>query len=278
MIIPDLFSDQDGALFDLAQFPQLQYLAQSSKLFKIAPLRDLKVPESAYLGLDPSKAPLEQGPLTVAALGMDPPPGSVHFHLSLLSLGEEGDIQHPEYLPSKEFMLWLSDVAGKLKTRSLTALLGEDFDHGLVLEKGSIELQTIPARDVVGKPYAQNLPVGERESVLRTFIDDSVNILSELEENQRRVDQGMSPLNLLWPWGHGFRVPLPNLPLQRGEPAWVESSSLRIQGLSHLVRYKHGDRNVFGRGLNLNFETLLDKMLSLSPIFVIIEKCSYLRT
>jgi hypothetical protein len=92
--------------------------------------------------------------------------------------------------------------------------------------------------------------------VLRRFIDDSINALSELEFNHHRIEDGLLPVSLAWPWGQGMRVPLPNLALTRGEPVWVESGSMRLAGLTRLCCYLHGDWRDFGRGTALDFERL----------------------
>ncbi|HZH98332.1 MAG TPA: hypothetical protein VEX38_05125, partial [Fimbriimonadaceae bacterium] len=178
-------------------------------------------------------------PLTVAALGADPPGKSVHFHLSLLSL-IDGVARPAE--PTEEEVRHILSASERLNTKRLTVVPGAGCDHGLVWENGSLDLGTTPAEEVCGHPVRSHLPQGDGERILRRFIDDSVNLLSELELNRRRSGEGEPEVNLLWPWGHGFREPVANLTLRRGEVGWVLSDSLRMQGLARLAGYRHGNR------------------------------------
>lgn len=132
----------------------------------------------------------------------------------------------------------IAALLSKLDTKRLTCLPGPLRDHGLVWE-GRGEWGTARAADVVGQEYRSVLPQGDFETALRSLIDSSVDMLSELELNARRLDEERPPLNLLWPWGQGERPELPNLALARGQAGMVESSSMRMAGLTRLVGYRH---------------------------------------
>lgn len=215
-------------------------LVTRSQLSRLVPLEDSAVPEAAWLGINPSTVFLADGPLTVSALGVDPPERSVQFHLSVLSCDEVGVAHLPQISAPPEDMQLLLEQAEKLNTAAVTLVKGQGLDHGLVWEKGSLDLHTHTAGEVSGHALSTMLPEGEGERMLRRYIDDSVNLLSTLELNRRRADEGLPLLNLLWPWGQGIRVPMPNLAVQRGQPVWVESGSMRLAGLARMVRYRHG--------------------------------------
>ncbi len=168
------------------------------------------------------------------------------------------------------------DLAKKLNTSSLTIVEGDGVDHGLVWEALG-DLGTTPPAEVDGKPIRGYLPEGDGELVLRRFIDDSVNILSETEMNLRRADEGLPTLNLLWPWGHGIRLPVPNLALRRGDPALVISSSLRQAGLARLAGYRHTGLREFGRGINTRLREIADRCLGEPASVVVLEAFKNLR-
>lgn len=218
---------------------------------------------------------MRQGPLTVSALGADPPERSTHFHVSLLGL-VDGDVAGPPEVVPQGDLDAIIQHAKKLNTRTLTFLSGENLDHALVWE-GVGDLQTEPADEVIGQPMKPHRPEGDAEKELRRFIDDSVNLLSELELNERRMDEGLPPLNLLWPWGHGVRRPVPNLILKRGERAQVESASMRLAGLARLVGYRHGDRRAVGKGTGTRLEHLVDQAMAHDLTILLIEAPGQLR-
>lgn len=233
-------------------------LAEAAEIFRVEDPPPAETPEAMRLGLAPEAVRMRPGPLTVAALGADPPPRSLHFHASLLSL--EGGVAGPLPALDATTVRAVTAAAARLNTRALTFVPGENVDHGLVWE-GRGDLGTTPAAEVLGQAIAAHLPEGDGEPMLRRFIDDSVNLLEELPLNEMRREEGLPPINLLWPWGQGERVPVPNLALRRGAPATVFSDSLRMAGLCRLVGYRHADRHAFGRRLNLRWESLVREAL-----------------
>lgn len=258
------------------RLPSLQRMAEMGRLFKLAATPVVETPEALYLGLRPDEGQLRQGPLTISALGADPPPRSTHFHLSLLSFTDDvaaevaprGKQAGPAVDPAE--LREILGLAKKLNSKNLTIVGGEDLDHGLVWENVG-DLHTSTPTELVGNSVRRNLPEGDGEVLLRRFIDDSINLLSEIELNQRRIGEELPPLNLLWPWGEGVRLPVPNLALRRGEPAMVLSTSLRLQGLARLAGYRHAPIRDYGAGLNTRLSKIAEVCLGESVSIVVVE-------
>src|SRR5207302_8210503 len=199
MIIPDLVSleGSDSALGQ--RLPALARFTESGELVKCTPVPIDEAPadlgpwdakrmvaqstrEAAWLGMDPRRVVLQDGPLIVSALAADPPSGSVHFHLSLMSL-ETGAARRLSVRVPALHLTAVLEAAKKLNTKWLTVVNGEDADHGLVWEEGSLELGVAPAFAIEGRSINELLPEGDGENMLRRFIDDSVNLLSGLPIN-----------------------------------------------------------------------------------------------
>jgi hypothetical protein len=264
VIVPGLLGDPS---FLRQKLPTLDRIAELGRLFKLSPMPSIETTEALYLGLRPDEGQLRQGPLTISALNADPPDRSTHFHLSLMSF-TDGTAREIKLAISPEEQGVLHDLAKKLNTKSLTVVGGEGVDHGLVWEAFG-DLRTYSPPEVDGKEMRSRLPEGDGDVALRRFIDDSINLLSELEMNERRIDEELPPLNLLWPWGQGVRRPVPNLALRRGEPALVMSSSLRLQGLSRLAGYRHWERHEFGNGTNTRLSKIVDRALR-EPVSIVV--------
>lgn len=253
VIVPGLLAENGSESVLRQRLPALFRLAERGTISKIAKLPRVETPEAMLLGFSPSEAQMAQGPLTVAALGADPPERSTHFHLSLLSLSD-GVATTPAYLPSSAANEEIWQHVKRLDTSRLTLLRGHQLDHGLVWE-GLGDIGTTTARDLEGQAIREHFPQGDADRILRRLIDDSVNILSELEFNRRREDEGVPPLNLLWPWGAGIRLPIPNLTLRRREPAVVESNSMRLAGLTRLAGYRHIEHSsIFSMGAERDWQ------------------------
>ncbi|MCW5938778.1 MAG: hypothetical protein KF884_05475 [Fimbriimonadaceae bacterium] len=194
------------------------------------------------LGLDPRENWMPPGPLWVAGLDCDPPERSVEFCLTLGSISEDGTLRGVRDFP---LVSGLEEVFERLRTRVLVPVLGQAGQNGLVWERGSLDLGLTPWSGAVGRHYREVWPEGDGEAALRRLIEDSVELLSALDLNRRRTDEGRVPFNILWPWGGGHRRAVPNLALRRGFPAQVDADDLAIAGLARLVRYGH--RRLLGR-------------------------------
>lgn len=235
-LFPGIADVHSGALLDQLGDVLAGPIAEST-LVRLEVDDRAAVPEAEWIGLPTWKVSMADGPLVVAGLGWDPPMDSVQFHVSLLSCRPDGTIEEPGWASEPEIES-IIEATHRLQTPTLRFASGKMFDHGLVWERGSIDLETIEKTKAIGMHWTTVLPQGDGDSALRKWIDDSVNMLSELECNGKRLDEGRPMLNLLWPWGQGFRTSVPNLGLLRGTPALVVGRSLRLQGLTLLARYR----------------------------------------
>ncbi|MBS1709651.1 MAG: hypothetical protein JSS65_13140, partial [Armatimonadetes bacterium] len=217
----------------------MRQMVEQAKVFRLQPMQRQLTPEASFLGLPPDLVRLAPGPLLVSALRHDPPMDSVQFQTTLMSLDADGLARPIASQLGQEEVREVTGQAKRLDTRTLTFLPGEGTEHALVWEKGSLDLGTTTPAELSGKAIKRHLPEGDGEPILRRFIDDSVDLLGDLEINRRREGEGEPKLNLLWPWGFGFRTPVPNLALRSGEVAQVHSDSMRLEGLTRLVGHDH---------------------------------------
>ncbi len=239
--------------------------AGESEVRALNPLWEGATPELSYLGL-PTEVVVEPGVLTVAALKAEPPARAWNFHLSLLS-DEAGIAQRLPFKLTSEEETAIKANLPRLNTKTFTFLPGEQLDHALVVES-NLDLGTTPAEQIVGESWASKLPDGDGEQHLRGYIDAGLNMLSELEFNRIRHEEGQPIVNLVWPWGHGRRPDLPNLAFERGEPSKVLTDSLRMDGLARLVRLRPV-RQDLGSGLPFKFEKALSHCDGTTTYFVL---------
>ena len=219
---------------------------------------------------------MKQGPLTISALGADPPERSIHFHLSHMTL-ENGVARQVTQKVPEDVLTKILGMAPRLNTGSLTFVKGYQADHGLVWEELR-DLGTTPARELDGKSILGSLPDGEGDGQLRRYIDDSINLLTEQSFNFERAEEGLPLLNLLWPWGNGMRQSVPNLFLHRGERINVFSASLRLGGLTRLASYLHRDYAFVGNGLNAKLEEIRENVEeSDGPVLVVLDPITRMR-
>ncbi len=276
LIVPELVGLPGGDSFLRQSLPSLSSLTEQGDLSKVSPIPNIETPEALFLGMRSEEAQMRQGPLTISALNADPPERSTHFHLSVLSF-EDGTVTEPQFelLPAESALV--SENATRLNTKVLTFVKGAGKDHGLVWE-GRGDMATYNPKGFAREPMKSKLPEGDADVILRKYIDDSINLFSEMEFNLRRVDEGLPPINLLWPWGHGVRHSVPNLALRRGGPTMVESGSMRLAGLTRLAGYRHADRNLLGNGVRTNLKGLAQRILSSESTVAVVEAAAELRS
>lgn len=250
--------------------PGWRKLAEAGKVFRLSPSEPSLTPEAAWLGLDPADWPIPQGPLTVAALGKEPPDRSLLAHLTLGSLNDLGEAAAPGPVTAEEGAEVL-EAARALGTKRMTLLAGHEADHGLVWEDGPPEMRLRAWKEALGSPLAQVRPEGDGEDVMRALIDDSVNLLGGLELNRRRAGEGLPPLNLLWPWGQGLQIQAPSLPLRRGCLLRVASRSLRLQGLARMFGDQHLDWRGFGGRLKVNWAVIRAAVGDKEPVVAVLH-------
>ncbi len=251
--------------------PNFARLVDQSEVVRLTTPPEAEMPEAFILGMPPGIDQLRPGPLAVSAFGADPPDRSTHFLLSIGSMSGDVISAAPPPPTAKELERIVA-IATKLNMRLVTFVQGAGLDHALVWEKeGDLGTHSLPAS------YSNDRPEGDGESMLRRYIDDSVNLLRDEEFNMIRIDTGVAPLNVLWPWGHGIRYKLPNLALRRGAPAKVLSNSMRLEGLVRLVGYRHGKRSAFGSGTNTKFAYIIREAMKESVAIVAIDAAIQLR-
>lgn len=220
-------------LNDFEELPSLPgFLRGHGEVFLAAGEQGRTRPLTASLGLNPRAHPVEVGPLLVACHRAGPPPRSVHLALTPLSLSAEGKLERAPALEPQE---WdeIRAAAQWLATKDMTVLAEPD---ALVWERGSLDMGMIPAPDAIGMDYLAARPEGDGERLFRRLIDDSANLLSELDCNRRRMDEGKPTVDLWWPWGPGFEPRWPDLPLRHGAPIRLFSSNDLMTGAAILAK------------------------------------------
>ncbi len=223
----------------------------------------------SWLGIGGGEAGLAQGPLTVAALGGDAASGALQGHLSLGSMSEEGVLKSVASGSARiDEVAEAMAEARRLETRSLRFVAGPRLDHGLIWDGASDEVEAPPFLQAVGRPYRDALPQGEGEAILKRLIEDSVDVLDGLEVNARRRDLDEPPLNVLWPWGLGFRPGLPNLAMAYGPTVRVVSRSLRLLGLGRLAHLEATPVSSLGQGVFPLVERLAESAAGTSVVHV----------
>jgi 2,3-bisphosphoglycerate-independent phosphoglycerate mutase len=167
----------------------------------------------SILGYDPSQYYTGRGPLEAASMGLELAPGDVAFRCNLVT--EENGILldfSAGHIPSREAKEIIDFLQERLGDERTSFHSGVGYRHLLVL-KGEEFLQSdcIPPHDVVGKRVEDILPRAKGAQRLKSLISDSKHLLEDHATNSGRVERGLRPANMIWPWGQGKPPRLPSI-------------------------------------------------------------------
>ncbi|MEC9372265.1 MAG: hypothetical protein VYC34_00405, partial [Planctomycetota bacterium] len=88
---------------------------------------------------------------------------------------------------------------------------------------------------LVGQVWTCCKPEGEHAEVLARLIDLGVEALAESEVNRARVEAGLLPANIAWPWGCGTLAPLPDFREHFNLRAAIATDDAVSTGLARLI-------------------------------------------
>jgi 2,3-bisphosphoglycerate-independent phosphoglycerate mutase len=190
----------------------------------------------ALLGYDPGQYYTGRGPIEAAAMEIPMEPRDVAFRCSLISTDGEKIIDYSAgHITTEEARPLIELADEKLGTSAIKLFPGVSYRHIMRWHDGPVDVETFPPHEYIGTPIAQVSPRGDGESKLRTFIDDSINLLDDHPFNRRRREEGKPPANTLWPWSPGRAPQLPSFLSKFGMTGAVISAVDVVRGLGRLT-------------------------------------------
>ena len=228
---------------EAAATPTLDRIASEGRLGRLMPAPPGMRPETgafalALFGLDPLSY-AEIGAVLEAA-AFEAPVGSLDqaFRLALVT-ADETTIFDPTagHVSRDEAVLLLASLTESLADPDLQFVAGDGW-RNLLVWRGArdVRVKTVPPFEVVGKSLKPALPKGTGIGRLLAVIERSAEILGAHEVNELRSDLGENPATLVWPWGAGVTVPLPDFKARVGVDAAVVGVQPSVVGAAKLQR------------------------------------------
>jgi 2,3-bisphosphoglycerate-independent phosphoglycerate mutase len=205
-----------------AETPNMDFIAKNGSCGMLQTVPPGMEPGSdvanlSIMGYDPKKYYTGRGPLEAASIGAPLKKDDVAFRCNLIT--------HEKGL--------LADFnAGHISTAEASQLierlnqsffrygkfyLGTSYRHLFIYnDKNAALLKSTPPHDVVGEPIKEHLLKGENRPLnllsekLNELMYKSTDILENQPVNQKRVESGKNPANMIWLWGQGPKPQLPH--------------------------------------------------------------------
>jgi len=204
----------------VADHPNMDFIASHGKCGRLITLPQeldtgTDVAIMNILGYDPREFHTGRGPLEAASIGIKLDEHDIAFRCNLIterngilvdySAGHIGTDEARELLKS------IKDACEKPK--EIKFYLGVGYRHLLVLKgnRHSNRIICIPPHDALNKPISEILPreIDQKGAntvrTLKRLIMFSKDILSNHPINRKRIEKGVNPANMIWPWGHGIK-------------------------------------------------------------------------
>jgi 2,3-bisphosphoglycerate-independent phosphoglycerate mutase len=221
----------------VARKPNMDFLASNGKVGMVRTIPEGMDPGSdvavmSLLGYDPQKYYTGRAPIEAASMGVYLDSKDVAFRCNLVSCDGETMLDYSGgHITTEEARELISFLDEKLGTSRISFYPGVSYRHIMVWCNGSPEVQTTPPHNIIGKPIAPYLPTGDGEEILRQLIYDSLELLDDHPINQRRRDEGNQPANMIWLWGQGLALNIPNFSMKTGLSGAVIAAVDLVKGL-----------------------------------------------
>ncbi|MCL6518468.1 MAG: cofactor-independent phosphoglycerate mutase [Armatimonadetes bacterium] len=250
LLIPDGMADRpipelDGKTpMQVARKPFMDHLASTGQVGVVNTIPEGMEPGSdvaamSLLGYDPRKYYTGRGPIEAVSMEIPLEKKDVAFRCNLVSSDGTTMIDYSGgHVSTDEARELITFVNEKLGTRKVQFYPGVSYRHIMVWRDGSAEIKTEPPHNIIGKAIKDYFPRGDGENMLRGLIYDSLEILDSHPINKRRREEGKNPANMIWPWGQGRALDMPNFLAKTGCTGAVVAAVDLLKGLGRAVGLK----------------------------------------
>lgn len=243
MLVPDGMADLPLAELDgqtpmqAARTPNFDALAEKSLVGSV-----LTAPEGLYpgsdianmqlLGYDSRKYHTGRGPIEAAAMGIPLDAGDVAFRASLVYSDGTTMFDHSSgHITTEEARPLIELIDRKLGGGKRKFYPGVQYRHIMAEQGGSVDLLTVPPHTFLGQPLTGHWPEGSGADRWKQLMYDSMEILDSHPINIKRLEEGKAPGNMIWLWGQGYALSLPNFLQTYGKTGGVITAVDVVRGL-----------------------------------------------
>ncbi len=191
------------------------------------------VANCSILGYDPREFYSGRGSLEALSMGVELGPEEVAFRCNLVTEGDGFLLDYSAgHVTTEEAKRLIAALREKLDDEHTAFFPGVSYRHLLVLRGLKyLEDRCIPPHDVVGRRIEEILPQGPNARRLTGLIRISRRLLADHEVNAWRIERGLRPANMIWPWGQGRSSVMPTLAERYGLKGSVITAVDLIKGL-----------------------------------------------
>jgi 2,3-bisphosphoglycerate-independent phosphoglycerate mutase len=203
---------------EYATTPNMDEVARTGQVGLVKTIPDGLAPGSdvanmSLMGYDPARYYSGRAPIEAASMGIKLSATDVAFRCNLVTL-RNGlmDDYSAGHIETADAHLLVADLQKSLGSSSIRFYPGVSYRHITVMSdfpQGA--LACVPPHDISGTPYADHLPKGSGEDIVRDLMERARPVLASSPVNQHRIAQGKKTGTDIWLWGQGKAVVLPTM-------------------------------------------------------------------
>lgn len=186
----------------------------------------------SVMGYDPHLYYTGRAPLEAASMGIELGSRDIAFRCNLVFVkdGKMNDFAagHIGNDDAAELIRFLQE---KLGSADASFYQGLSYRHIMVTPGIGADAVCTPPHDITGREIADFMPQGEGSEFLREMMEASSRLLAGSPINEKRINEGKAPANMIWLWGQGTAPDMPTLDQRFGISGAVISAVDLVKGL-----------------------------------------------
>ena len=190
----------------------------------------------SVIGFNPATYYTGRAPLEAASMGVEMGPQDVAYRCNLVTVKDGIMADYSAgHISSQEARALIEAINEALGDDAFAFFAGVSYRHLLVWKGGKDSPQTTPPHDISGRPVKEHLPKGDGAEELKALMEKSKEILAHHPVNERRIQEGKEPANMIWLWGQGKRPQFPSFEGTYGVKGAVISAVDLLKGIAVLL-------------------------------------------
>ncbi len=237
---------------EAARTPNMDYIAKMGRCGLLKTLQEdmpygSDVANLAILGYDPRKYYAGgRGPLEAASKDITLKGDDIALRCNLIT-EENGIIKDHSggHISSEEGRQLINSIKKEMDTPEIEFVYGTGYRNLLILRSGkySADICCIPPHDIIGQNVKENSvkPLNDSgkatSELLNNLMTRSKNLLEKHPINLKRKKEGKTMANMLWFWGVGRRLNLPDFRERFGLSGVLISAVDLLKGLAKCIGF-----------------------------------------
>lgn len=251
IIVPDGMADypveelDNKTPLEVAHTTNMDYMAQNGMSALVRTIPEGMAPGSdignmSILGYDPKTYHTGRAPLEAANQGIELKNNEVAIRCNLVTIVDNKMMDYSAgHISTKEADIFIKSLNKKLGGKTLKFYTGKSYRHLLILKtdnpKEILKIKTTPPHDILGKNIADFIPNGKGADLLNDLMTRSVEVFTNHEVNQVRLDLKENPATMIWLWGQGEKPNFPSFKEKYGLQGGIISAVDLVNGIGRLA-------------------------------------------